>query len=203
MATCDTGVGGDPASLPCLGVSRRESRESQLMSSVFLVREKEVETFPRCREAPYIAIGPHLVRADYQPETERYLGLVPEHPFGPPERCYFDPQSIQEFPAVTVYPYGQGKGVYIPWLPGQFYFQEGYQNTLNFIQGVLFSLCGMEDLAPGLSPMVEVTLSRHREGGMVIQLVNAERGKGPGGKDRRRLHPSSGRAERVRSNLDS
>lgn len=172
LATCDTGVGGDPASLPCLGVARKESRESQLMSSVFLVREKEEETFPRCREAPYIAIGPHLVRADYQPGIKQYLALVPEHPFGPPERCYFEPRTIQESPAATVSPYGQGKGIYLPWLPGQFYFQEGYQNTLNFMQDVLFSLCGMEDLAPGLSPMVEVTLSRHKAGGMVIQLVN-------------------------------
>lgn len=34
------------------------------------------------------------------------------------------------------------------------------------------NLCGMEDLAPGLTPMVELTLSRHKEGGMVVQLVN-------------------------------
>lgn len=172
LACCDTGIGGDPATLPCLGVTGRTGREKELMSSVFLVGEKEADTFPRCKEAPYIAIGPDMVRAAYQPETRRYLSLVPEHPFGPPERCYYDPQSIEESPAVTVSPYGRGKGIYIPWLPGTFYFREGHQNTLNFIQDILFSLCGMEELAPGLSPMVELTLSRHKTGGMVVQLVN-------------------------------
>ena len=54
---------------------------------------------------------------------------------------------------------------------GSFYFDQGWQNTLNLMRDVLFSLCGLPELAPGLTPMVELTLAK-KDDTLVVQLVN-------------------------------
>ena len=60
---------------------------------------------------------------------------------------------------------------YVPALLGGFYYRQGWQNTLNVMQDILFGLCGLPELAPGLSPMAELTVSR-KDGLTLVQLVN-------------------------------
>ena len=171
LVTGDTGCSRQTSalSLKCMGVKKVLEKKTGLMSSVFLVDESDKEQFPHCEQTPYIAFGEELVTAEFRDGTEKYLKLIPEHPFGPPEVCYYT--EVTDYPGVTVYPYGKGKGVYMPWMAGAFYFTEGFQNTLNIIQDVLFNLCGAKDIAPGLTPMAEVNLCK-KEDMKIVQLVN-------------------------------
>lgn len=175
VATGDTGLYGrgflprETLSLKCMGVKRILEKRTKQMSSVFLVNEGEEEVFPHCVAATYIPFGEELLMAEFEEGTQKYLSLIPEHPFGPPERCYYT--EVTNHPGVTVYSYGKGKGVYIPWMIGAFYYNEGVQNTLNIMQDVLYYLCGAAQIAPELTPMVEVCLGR-KEGKTIVQLVN-------------------------------
>lgn len=162
-------VSGDATGLDCLGVKAPGERKRGLMSSVLEVGEDEKTSFPRCADAPLIPIGAELQMAEFEEGTEQYLRLVPEHPFGPPERCY--PVEATDHPGITVRHYGAGRGICIPWLVGSFYYNEGWQNTLNLMQDVLFGLCGLPELAPGLTPMVELTAAK-KDGLLLMQLVN-------------------------------
>lgn len=155
--------------LKCMGVKRILEKLTKQMSAVFLVNDRERDVFPHCVNAPYIPFGEELVMAEFEDGTQKYLSLIPEHPFGPPERCYYT--KVTDHPGVTVHPYGKGKGVYIPWLIGTFYYNEGFQNTLNVMQDILYHLCGAAQIAPELSPMVEVCLGR-KDGKSIVQLVN-------------------------------
>lgn len=161
---------GDTTGLSCLGIKALGERKTGLMSSAFEVREEDKAAFPRCGQAPILPIGPELQMAEFEEGTQRYLRLIPEHPYGPPERCYYT-ETI-DYPGVTVHPYSAGRGVCIPWNIGSFYFDQGWQNTLNVMGDVLFSLCALPELAPGLSPMVELTLA-NKDGLVLAQLVNA------------------------------
>ena len=49
--------------------------------------------------------------------------LIPPHPLGPPERCYYS--QITEVPGLRLYPFGRGKGVYLPFLPGSLFLEGG------------------------------------------------------------------------------
>jgi len=162
-------VSGDTPGLDCLGIKELGGRKRGLMSSAFEVGEDEKDRFPRCAEAPLIPIGADLQMAGFEDGTERYLRLIPEHPYGPPERCYCT--EVTDHPGVTVHTHGAGQGVYIPWMIGSFYFNEGWQNTLNLMRDVLFSLCGLPELAPGLTPMVELAAAK-KDGLLLVQLVN-------------------------------
>jgi hypothetical protein len=89
--------------------------------------------------------------------------------FGPPERCYGVNES--NIPSFTSFSYGQGRGIYVPWRPGTFFYKEGYSNTVWFMQDLLEQVCGLKGIAPGLTPMVETTFASRLDR-FVIQLVN-------------------------------
>lgn len=169
IATGDTGFAQDIQKLQCLGVKRLLRREKGLMSSVFLAEEKDFSAFPDCKDAPYIAFGPDWTVCDYEEGTEKFFRLIPEHPFGPPERCYYT--QVSDLPGIAAHPYGAGKTVHIPWKIGTFYYNEGWQNTLNVMKDALLHLCGMPEIAPGLTPMVELVHCQ-AESKQVIQLIN-------------------------------
>lgn len=160
--------GGAPG-LDCMGIVELREQKKDLMSSVFEVAADERACFPRCASAPFIPFGAQMQTAVFAEHTEKYLHLVPEHPYGPPERCY--PVAATNQPGVTVHRYGAGRGIFLSWKAGAFYYTEGWQNTLNLMQDVLFSLCGLPELAPGLTPMVELTAAK-KEGLLLVQLVN-------------------------------
>ncbi len=167
------GAGIDPRTrtvlLKCLGITALGEHKKGLMSSVLEVTEEDGAVFTRSAASPMIAMGGEFRVASFAEGTRTYLRLVPEHPYGPPERCYPVPASEQ--PGVTVHSYGAGQGIYVPALLGGFYYRQGWQNTLNVMQDILFGLCGLPELAPGLSPMVELTVAQ-KDGLTLVQLVN-------------------------------
>ncbi len=169
IATGATGIRGKNQVLSCLGVASVKETRRSVMSALMMVGEGEEAVFPACQEVPYIAIGSELVIPEPAENTKTYLRLVDEHPFGPPERCYFT--EVTEEPGILVHSHGAGKGIYVPFKLASLYFQEGYQNSLNLMQDILFSLGGIHRMAPSLTPMAEVVL-RKWEGKTVVQLIN-------------------------------
>lgn len=171
IATGGTGIQekNGESLLRCLGIQTAIEHRRGLMSSVVEVAEEEAKLFPRSIKAPYIALGGDFWVSEFEDDTRRYLRLVPEQPYGPPERCF--PTEFSDIPGVTVRPYGEGQGITIPWLIGSFYYSEGWENTQNLMEDILFELSGLPDLAPGLSPMVELTLAS-KGTALVCQLVN-------------------------------
>ncbi len=160
-----------PFPLKCMGIERIQEKRANLRSSVFMVEEKDREAFPHCMEASLIPFGENLVMAEFEEGTQKYLNLVGEHPYGPPEICYYTDADVTGHPGVTAFPYGKGKGVYLPWLAGTFYYEEGYQNTFQVMQDVLCNVCGARQIAPDLTPMVEVLVGK-KGNQTVLQLIN-------------------------------
>ena len=170
IASGDTGFMQDRQMLQSLGIESVRERKKGCMSSVLLSEGPDTACFPSCAEAPYIPFGADLTVCEYQAEARKYLRLIPEHPFGPPERCYYT--EVTDVPGIVVHPWGKGKAVHIPWKIGTLYYSEGWQNTLNVFRDVLFGLCGLPEIAPDLSPMAELVLCS-RAGKTVAQLINA------------------------------
>ncbi len=156
--------------LESLGVEQVQKIRTDMLSSMFLVEEKDKEILTSYKDTDVIPVGEIMVYNKISPDAEQYLKLIPPHKYGPPERCYFT--EITELPGMTRYHYGQGYSVYIPWLPGSFYNLGGHSNTFWFMRDILQNLCGIRSIAPALNPMVEVSLSERSNGEIFIQLVN-------------------------------
>ncbi len=156
--------------LKCSGLRSVPEVRDHCMSSMFeIASDRDRACFPRCALTPFIAPGEKIAVAEWNPEAVQYLALVPEHPFGPPELCCY-PEAGPE-PGVIVNRYGQGKCISVPFQIGTFYYKEGHSNSLRFMQDILFELAQTVEIAPGLSPMVEVTWKRSGDC-YLLQLVN-------------------------------
>lgn len=160
---------GSAPALQCLGVERVQAKHTDCMSTVFELGAAESALFPRSANAHYVVPGACVSEIQFSPGTKTMLRMISEHPFGPPELCYYT--AVTDVPGLGVTPYGKGKGIYIPWSVGSFYYNEGYDNTLHFLQDILHEFCALPELTPGLHPSVELTLSKKADM-LAVQLVN-------------------------------
>lgn len=153
--------------LKCIGAMM--TGRKNLHSTIFEVGEDEESVFKRSARQHYIAPGASLTEIRAKEGAKSYLTIIPEHPYGPPEICGFTEKGTM--PGVVEMPYGAGKSVYLPFMIGDFYVKEGHANSLNLMQDVLFEICGIKEMAPELTPMVELNVCK-AEGKKIIQLIN-------------------------------
>ena len=140
-----------------------------LQSAIFLLDDEDV--WRQCRESQIDCIvpGQYLVVGNAKADAKTYLQLVPDQPFGPPEICYSKEES--EHPGIYERGYGKGKTVYIPFAIGTFYYQYGYENSYAFLEDVLEHIAGVKSIAPTLTPMCEVIVTK-KEKEQMIHLIN-------------------------------
>ena len=156
--------------LECLGVEQVVQRRHDAMSAMFAVSPEEAMHFPHCANTPYIAPGSSILLVKPAASASAYLHMIDEHPFGPPERCYFTAKDVTDWPGILVNRYGKGKTVYAPFKLAGFYMTEGYRNSLNLLQDVM-ALADVQSIAPELTAQCEVTVGKSLDK-TVIQLVN-------------------------------
>ena len=169
VSSGDSGIRGDVTSLKCFGIEKAPERKKTI-STVFTLTDSDAQVLKRSAEAPVIAPGSEIRVCQYAPGIKTFLRTEPEPHYGPPEIAYHTTET--ENPGLTVHSFGSGKAVCFPWFCGSFYHNEGYTNTLNIMQDVLFELCGLPQIAPGLHPSVELVLKK-KENKTVVFLINA------------------------------
>ena len=100
--------------------------------------DKDKAVFALCTLTPFIAPGEKIALADWAEGADKYLQLIPEHPFGPPELCYFSEREDE--PGVVLNHTGNGRYITVPFQIGTFYYKEGHSNSLRFMQDILFGI---------------------------------------------------------------
>jgi len=156
--------------LKCLGIGKVEYINNNMVSSMLLIEGKDKKIFTSFEDTDVIAVGDTFIYTETNVNVEKYFKLIPPHPIGPPERCYFN--NITDIPGVLKSKFGNGYGIYIPWMPGTFFSGGGYSNSYNFMKDIIISMCNINSVAQYLTPMVEVTLASHGDEDLVVQLVN-------------------------------
>lgn len=158
--------------LKCIGGKEILEDCGDMRSAMLSIRKKEAERFPALAETELVYLGEEYRYASYQEDTEQYMGLIPPHMFGPPEKCYYCEES--DAPGLTVHGFGKGKAIQIPWGPGKLYWEEGYENSFFFIKDVLLSFAGIKtaEWRP-FTPMVEITRGYREDGTQAMfSLIN-------------------------------
>ena len=178
LASGETGFGDDRYEaldtplLQCLGILSIDYVRRDMASSMLKIGSPDASFFPSFRavDCSVVAVGDVFCFTTPASGCRGLCSLIPPHPLGPPERCYYS--QITEIPGLRLYPFGRGKGVYLPFLPGSLFLEGGYDNTAWFLRDVLLQALGLTDVAPALTPMVEVCAAE-KPGKLVVQLVNA------------------------------
>ena len=178
LASGETGFGNDRYEtldtplLQCLGIRSIDYVRRDMASSMLKLGSPDASFFPSFRavDCSVVAVGDVFCFTTPASGCRGLCSLIPPHPLGPPERCYYS--QITEVPGLRLHPFGRGKGVYLPFLPGSLFLEGGYDNTAWFLRDVLLQALGLTDVAPALTPMVEVCAAE-KPGKLVVQLVNA------------------------------
>ena len=158
----------EPA-LKCLGIERVKQVRTDMRSSCFKLDGGE--GMERFTDVELVFMDGSYVYADYAKTAQPYLKLIPPHNFGPPERCYYE--SVTAHPGFVVHPFGKGRCIYVPWLPGALFHRQGYTNTTDLCADLLEKIAGLKPAGGKLSPMVEVTLFEKTNGShQLLHLVN-------------------------------
>ncbi|MFH1086668.1 MAG: alpha-amylase family protein, partial [Chloroflexota bacterium] len=155
--------------LKCLGIEKVELVKEDMRPSYLLLDDKT--GFARFPVTDTVYLDGPFIYCQYAAGAQPRLKLVPPHKFGPPERCYWE--TVLDRPGFVVHAYGQGKAIYVPWLPGELFHRQGHTNTLDFAADLLEGVGGIPRVTGNLSPMVEVTLFANAAlGAQLVHLVN-------------------------------
>jgi len=156
--------------LTCLGLESVRTVRSDMRSSYLLIEDKT--ELPSMADIDLVYLDGIYAYGDYAASVDQRLKLVPPHNFGPPERCYYN--VVTDHPGYTLNNSGEGRALYIPWTPGQLFYQQGHTNTSVWIGDLLQHVLGLGPVGGNLSPMVEVTrFDQVGRGSELVHLVNA------------------------------
>lgn len=168
------GDGAERSNVPfdSIGAERMNFFRDDMRSAMFRLRDSEKQKFTSLPDTDVILFGDEYQYMEYGDEVEKHMFLIPPHSYGPPERCYYT--QITENPGFTVNPYGRGKAIHIPWMPGKLYHMEGYDNTFFFMKDLLMNYAGLETVeGAAFTPMVEVTRGYDANGSRaMVHLIN-------------------------------
>ncbi len=154
---------------PLFGIESAEAFDESVMGACVRIRPEDLSSLPSFSDRKLVPVGKAYQKRRYADDVKILGGYDAPQRFGPPEACYAT-EPTQPFPAAAVRPVGSGMTVSIPWFPGLCYYEEGLDIWNLFMADVL-SLCGCRSIAPGASPMVEITLG-HKGDTTLIQFVN-------------------------------
>ncbi len=141
--------------LAALGIEAVEMVRGDMRSALL---EVQPDAYPHLPDTELLYLGDTYIYARYAEGTRARLRLIPPHRYGPPERCYFT--QTTDWPGLATHELGSGKGIYLPWLPGELFYREGYVNTSSFLLDVLTGEASISPVSTNAGPMAEITVQR-------------------------------------------
>jgi hypothetical protein len=105
----------------------------------------------------------------YEGESEGYLGYVPPHMFGPPEKCYYT--EVTDTPGLVRTPSGD---VVIPWNIGSHYQSYAHDGHARLVMAALRDLLGLAPRLTTDAPATVEVVARDNPGvgALLVSFVN-------------------------------
>lgn len=151
-------------SFPAPGISRAAGK----LQTYVRIAPDEL-CFPRTR---LLHLDGWYFHCDAKEGAGALLSLLPAQRFGPPELCFPESQGA-EHPGVLMGRHGQGRVLYLPWLPEWIYYRDGLAEHRELIAQLVLQNTSPPIKVEGVGP-VEVTVHRQARGrgGFLVHLVN-------------------------------
>src|SRR5699024_788864 len=90
---------------------------------------------------------------------------------GPPEKIYFDVERT-DHPGRLAYSYGSGRTVFFPWPVDLLFHHHSLPEHRALLVRAVEEVAGGLQVETGAPPQIEVVVSRARNGGTVVHLIN-------------------------------
>jgi hypothetical protein len=144
----------------------RIARISGGLETYISVGEKELN-FPETR---LLHLDGQYFHTDATADADTLLRLMPVQDYGPPELC-FPTKDDSNNPGALIRRSGEGRAIYLPWLPEWLYFRDGLPEH----RSLFLQLIALGGSAPaklrGAGP-IEMSVRAKASGEIVVHLVN-------------------------------
>lgn len=156
------------ASLPAARIAHAKNG----LETSIRVAEGELD-FPRTR---LLHLDGWYFYHEGKDDVEALLALLPQPKYGPPELCFDEmaaPGGADANPGVLIRNHGQGRAVYLPWLPEWLYFRDGMAEHRELLLQLIDQASAPPVKLTGAGP-IEMTarVTRDGAGDIVVHLVN-------------------------------
>lgn len=138
------------------------------LETYILIGKDELD-FPKTR---LLHLDGWYFHGDAKADAHATLSLLPEQKYGPPELCF--PETTASWaPGMLTQSHGQGKTVWLPWLPEWLYFRDGLSEHRELLRQVIEQASKPPVKVVGAGP-IEVTVRAKDKGNgqLVVHLVN-------------------------------
>lgn len=164
----DRGVARPAQALAALPVSDLRARRRDMRGAYFRVGAGELPSLP---DTGLLYLDGRYLHPAVRDGAETMLRLIPPQRFGPPELCFPDVDS--DLPGVVSAPHGQGRGVYLPWLPDWLYHRDSLPDHRELIAGLIRRNAPPAPVVLEGAGPVELTVHRQATTGRwLVHLVN-------------------------------
>jgi hypothetical protein len=162
----------DGVALKCLGASAVRAEHGRERASYLRVSRRDKETLRGFEEIDLVHLDTPFIACEPAPAARTFLSRIPPAMFGPPEKCYYGPDTGE--PGMLSVSAGKGRAVFIPWFPGASYLKYAHHGPAAVVASALHDLLGfVQRLHTDAPPLVEMALHEEMDGRwMWLGMVN-------------------------------
>ncbi|MFC1996319.1 alpha-amylase family protein [Chloroflexota bacterium] len=166
------GVLDDFVGLQCAGVARIQQVIEFSQGMYFRIRPEDKQTLHGFDDLDIVHLNGDLLVYELNETTRPYLGYIPPHMFGPPEKCYYEEET--DIPGLINNRYGEGSCVLIPWRIGAQHYQFSTHTQSLLLKAALKNLLQLhKSLHTNALPLVEIQVHQQKStGNLLVNLVN-------------------------------
>ena len=158
--------------LRCTGVMGIQQVIGYSMGMYLRIRPEDKLTLSGFDDIDIVHLNGDLLDCQLSENALPYLGYIPPHMFGPPEKCYYIEET--NIPGMIAHGYGEGKCVLIPWQIGAQYYLFSTHTQPLLLKAALDDLLELKkSLHTQASSLVEIQVHQQDStGNLVVNLVN-------------------------------
>jgi hypothetical protein len=175
--------------LQSLGAKRVTARRDgvrELRGSYLRVTRRE--DLPDQPETDFVAVDRAFLYVEPREGAVPSLAFIGPMPYGPPEKCWWEPALETDHPGLLWHTHGKGRSAYFPWPVDTLFYGHSLEESRSLLGNAVRQVMGgpgKAQVETDLPPQVEVTVHTHPSSGeTLVHLVNSS------GHQDRSFHPA-------------
>ncbi len=146
------------------------------------------EDLPDLPDTDFVAVDRAFLYVEPREGAEASFAFLGPTPYGPPEKCWWEPALETDHPGLLWYSHGRGRSAYFPWPVDALFYGHSLEESRALLGHAVRTVMGGAEQAQvqtDLPPQVEVTVhAQPSSGATLVHLVNSS------GHQDRSFHPA-------------
>jgi hypothetical protein len=170
-------------SLGAMRVLARRDGVKELRGSYLRVTRRE--DLPDLPDTEFVPVDRAFLYVEPRLGSVSSFAFLGPTPYGPPEKCWWEPDLETDHPGLLWHTFGRGRTAYFPWPVDALFYGHSLEECRSLLGHAVRTVMGGPQIETDLPPQVEVTVhTQPSSGATLLHLVNSS------GHQDRSFHPA-------------